>query len=1037
MQTLDGKVIRGYELRELIGKGGFAAVYRAYQPTVEREVAVKVILAKYANDPEFVRRFEAEAQLIARLEHLHIVPLYDYWREPNNAYLVMRWLRGGNLFTSIQKNGCWEIQAAAQMLEQIAAALAVAHRHGIIHRDLTPANILLDEEKNAYLADFGIAKEAVSVTREERLFGSPAYMAPEQIKIEPITPQTDIYSLGIVLYETLTGKTPFDSNSVTELLQKHLTDPIPPLQIIRPDLPHSFNQVIMRATAKNPVERFPDTLSMATAFRQAIRGTEDFATSRESPAPSPVESEGGPFTAPLDDIHTLILGAALEAVNPYKGLRPFEEADAMNFFGRNDLIHQLLQRMADETSGRFVAVVGPSGSGKSSVVKAGLIPAIRHNGLPNSERWFVARMVPGAHPFQELENALLGVTFDSSSSLIDALQKDENGLFEVVRRILPADHTELVLLIDQFEEIFTLVHDEAERALFLRSLLVAVTRPRSRLRVILTLRADFYDRPLLYSGFGELFRQRTEVVLPLSPDELQEAIEGPASRAGLEPEPGLIAAMIADVTDQPGALPLLQFALTELYERREGRKLTLQAYRASGGVLGALARRAEDLYREMDDPQKDAARQLFLRLIRLGDGTEDTRRRVRWAELISIGSSKAVIQTVLEQLGKYRLLTFDRDPQTREPTVEIAHEALIREWQLLREWLNENRDDLRVQQRLTVSTTEWLNTGRDESFLASGARLTQFEALMTAGRIALNENEQAYVRASIAKRRRAARRVKMAVATLIVATVGALILALYAFEQQNRAQKSQQKAVQERDRADSESRISRSRELAATALNNQDQIDLSLLLSLEALKVSDTLEARHSLFTALEKSPYLVTFLRGHTAPVRTVAFSPDGLTLASAGRDGTILLWDVASQNTILPPLIGHTDAINSLTFSPDGEMLASASDDGTVRLWNVKTGEQEGEPIGGHTGAVWSVAISSDGKIIATGGEDGLILLHETTSGELIGAPLSGHSGIVYSVAFSPDGRMLASGGDDFTIRSVGCRKRRGRWRSAGRTL
>src|SRR5579871_3593260 len=230
MNTGQPTALKGYELRDQIGTGGFGAVYRAYQPAVAREVAIKVILPKFANQPDFIRRFEVEAQTIARLESPHIVPLYDFWREPEGAYLVMRWLRG-SLAQSL-KNGPWSAQATARLLDQVASALTVAHRAGVIHRDLKPDNILLDEDDNAYLADFGIAKDTAltGLSQEGLAIGSPAYMTPEQIKGEAVSPQTDIYSLGLVVYEMLVNQKPFGADgTVDELISQQLYAPLRPV----------------------------------------------------------------------------------------------------------------------------------------------------------------------------------------------------------------------------------------------------------------------------------------------------------------------------------------------------------------------------------------------------------------------------------------------------------------------------------------------------------------------------------------------------------------------------------------------------------------------------------------------------------------------------------------------------------------------------------------------------------------------------------------------------------------------------------------
>jgi serine/threonine protein kinase/DNA-binding XRE family transcriptional regulator len=270
-EDLTGRAIRGYELGERIGTGGFGVVYRAVQPLIDREVALKIILPHYANHPDFIRRFEAEAQLVARLEHPYIVPLYDYWREPEVAYLVMRLLRGGSLKDSLRA-GPLPLDTVCRLLEQIGLALHTAHRAGVIHRDIKPANVLLDEDSNGYLADFGIAKNLnlADQTQAGQVIGSPAYLSPEQIKAEPIKPQADIYCLGIMLYELLTGQKPFQGPTPIAYIQQHLETPLPSLIERNADLPETLDPVIQRATAKNPDDRYTDILTFIDDFRQAV-----------------------------------------------------------------------------------------------------------------------------------------------------------------------------------------------------------------------------------------------------------------------------------------------------------------------------------------------------------------------------------------------------------------------------------------------------------------------------------------------------------------------------------------------------------------------------------------------------------------------------------------------------------------------------------------------------------------------------------------------------------------------------------------------
>ncbi|NJN44054.1 MAG: serine/threonine protein kinase [Anaerolineae bacterium] len=251
MNDLTGQLIKDYELQERIGTGGFGAVYRARQTTVGRDVAIKIILPVFANNPDFIRRFEGEAQIVARLEHLHITPLYDYWRDPSGAYLVMRLFRGGSLHETL-KGGPFNLESTARLLDQITSALALAHRNEIIHRDIKPGNVLLDEDGNAYLADFGIAKvlgELPTDLTQGGVVGSLDYISPEQARSEPVTSRTDIYSLGVLLYETLVGKHPFPNSTPVERLYKHINDPLPKITALN-GVGDAVNDVIQKATAK-------------------------------------------------------------------------------------------------------------------------------------------------------------------------------------------------------------------------------------------------------------------------------------------------------------------------------------------------------------------------------------------------------------------------------------------------------------------------------------------------------------------------------------------------------------------------------------------------------------------------------------------------------------------------------------------------------------------------------------------------------------------------------------------------------------------
>jgi WD40 repeat protein/serine/threonine protein kinase len=1119
------QLLQGYELLERIGSGGFGAVYRAYQSTIGREVAVKIILPNIANDPEFIRHFEREAQLISRLEHLHIVPLYDFWRDPEGAYIVMRWMRGGTLAGALQ-GGAFDLGQASLLIDQVAGGLAAAHNQHIVHRDLKPSNILLDEEGNAYIGDFGIAMDLhegnnlVGKTKDHtssggNVVGSIGYISPEQLRGQDITPLSDIYSLGVTLYELITGRHPFPALNSVQQLYKQINEPLPVIESLDNEVIEGVNQVIQKATAKNPKQRYQDAFEMAAAFRESA------GKKLDDQAANLVES----LTRREQEILTLIIqgntnqqiaqtlflelstvkwhvnriyqklgvrsrvkaivrardlnlivstnetepnpsqeaGISVtfsEPTNPYKGLRAFEAADKHDFFGRESLIERLISRfrthrsssgsqsefsLTTNGSDRFMAIVGPSGSGKSSLIKAGLIPAIWSGQLTGSEKWFIADMLPGAEPLDNLEIALTRLAADQAGNLRGHLERDSLGLSRAARLILPNDESELVVVIDQFEDLFTLGRDESDRDHFMDLIHGAVNDPRSRVRVVIALRADYYDRPLQYPAFGELVQSHLETVLPLSAEELERAIINPAHHTGVTFEPGLVAKIIEDVNYQPGALPLLQFALAELFEKRDGRTLTQAAYLNLGGAAGALARQAEDLYQEQSTEGRETIHQMFLRLVSVGNQSTgatsgvptpaDTRKRVLRSELLSAASDPDLLDEIIDTYATYRLLSLDHHPITRRATVEVAHEAILREWDRLQDWLEESTSDLNLHQQLIRATNEWIAGERDESFLLRGSRLASIESWSSTTQLVLTEEEQTFVAVSVSARqereviehqrreeqaqleRKSNRRLKALVGVMALALVitGGLMIAAFSFAR---------RAADQQHFAEQQQRLAISRELAAAALDNlESNPERSILLALKAAETTHDVEGtilpevERILHMALQADRTEITI-----PMVGLVDFSPDGKMLAIGDSSGTLKLWETDTGQEIRE-LGGHLSLISGLSFSPNGRFLASSSFDEhvKVKIWDVASGSQLGALREPDTESN-DVAFSPDGGHLATVDQGGSVRIWDVTS---VIEQSSGESNsfdiseTIFSeqvareavdVEFSPDGERIA---------------------------
>ena len=649
-----------------------------------------------------------------------------------------------------------------------------------------------------------------------------------------------------------------------------------------------------------------------------------------------------------------LLGETLSDVCPYRGLEAFDEEHAADFFGREGDVARVVERLRNA---RFLAVVGASGSGKSSLIHAGVIPALRRGGVAGAERWRIVDLVPGAHPLASLAGKLADVTGSHGPTPADLRASDACLDLALARALEGQPENERVLIVvDQMEELFTLAGDPGERAAFLGNLAYATTIPGGRGVVIAALRADFYHRLGDDPAIRTLAAANQVALGPMDAAGLRRAIEQPALRGGLELEPGLTRRILTDVGGRPGTLPLLEHLLYELWQRRSGRMLTLEAYGASGGVEGSLARRANAVYDGLTPERQAIARRVLLRLTQPGEGTEDTRRRATLRELATSEEERPEVEAVVEALAGARLLTTGRDEVSGEPVVDVTHEALIRGWPELRGWIDEDREALRLHRRLTDAAGEWETAGREDGLLYRGPRLAAWEGRDLS---VLNDSERDFLSASREReqRDRAARRRRtrytfagLAVALVIVGAVAGV-------------------ALWQRGVASDQRQTARSQSLVnASKLQLSQDPELALLLAAQAYRTRKDRASEEELRRALHESHLQAAARFPQGEPIALADLGNGRVGLVTA--DGKMQVWD-----SIRDP---RGQALQAVSW-PGGAIVDMAGLRGgrvaTIdEAGRVAVGAPPAPPhvVGRHTQAA-AIAATPDGSGFVTVGGDG----------------------------------------------------------------
>jgi WD40 repeat protein len=943
MARASGTRLGPYEILEPLGAGGMGEVYRARDPRLGRDVAVKLVTTDGAPSPDRVRRFETEARAAAQLAHPNVITVFDVGTHEGRPYLVLELLEGRTLRETLRAAAPSLREAVSWSLE-CARGLGAAHDRGIVHRDLKPENVFVTVDGRVKVLDFGLAKlrepivedaerESPTETRGTKpgtMLGTVGYMAPEQVRGEVPDARTDVFALGAVLFELVTRRRPFGGSSEGEVLAAILRDEPPAPSSLHPAVPPALDGVVRRCLAKPPAERFSSGREVAAALETVLAslGAGRFATAR-----------------------------APEMRGPYPGLESFRESDTERFFGREAEVEALWARLHER---RLLAVIGPSGVGKTSFVRAGVL-ASRPTG------WAALVCAPGANPFRSLGQALAPQLADDPEALSQLLGFDEEetavGLMARWRRA----HTEALLVVDQLEELFTQSPEE-EQARF--AALLGRVAGEADVHVVLSLRDDFLMRCSEHDALARVFTELTPL-RPLSGDGLRRALVEPAKREGFSFEEGLVEEMLQAVEGARGALPLLAFAVSRLWQERdrERKLLTRAAYEEIGGVAGALAQHAEATLERIGEGRQALVREIFRNLVT----AQGTRASCEREELLSAFPDRSAAETALEELIEARLLTSyeveaplshpdrggagspasshsdrgdvrDRaknlaDPQSwgssvpgpRQYRIEIVHESLLKAWPRLVWWQAQDEEGAQLRDQLRQAARLWEEKGRTEDLLWSGTAEREFEVWRDRYPGQLTAIEDDFARAMVERARRRKRVLRAAIVMSFVALLAVLTIIggfwRRSVDQARRAEAGKLLALAERQL-----------EKGPTE---------ALAYATASIGLADTNEARIFATRTLWKAPpaFDLSLGTGSGQDMRQAVFSPDGRWVALSSRGGTqIEVWGEDGSPVVLHDSEpSGADTRGTIGWTSSGFLVTGLYQLGPrVDVWSVPEGRR-----------------------------------------------------------------------------------------------